>query len=178
MNDPAQLWADPRLIYTVAATAVALLLATIWLFRRRQRQGRQAGIICLIISIVLHAALIFLVPLLQRPNGGSSTADQQSEDEAGVDTVSFSTFDPDMTAADASADTTESPIVPLPVANLTDLTEATAVEDEVDPAGDEPPEEPAEIQTQEILPESLASDPIDAGRRRDVGNRFTAQRNA
>ena len=28
MNDPAQLWADPRLIYIVAATAVALLVAT------------------------------------------------------------------------------------------------------------------------------------------------------
>ncbi len=144
LNDPAQLWADPRLIYTVAATAVALLLATIWLFRRRRRQGRQAGVICLIISIALHAALIFLVPLLQRPNGGSSTADQQSDDEAGVDTVSFSTFDPDMTTADASGDTAESPIVPLPVSNLTDLIEPTPVEDEGDPAGDESQEEMAE----------------------------------
>jgi hypothetical protein len=162
LNDPAQFWADPRLIYTVAATAVALLLATIWLFKRRRRQGRQAGIICLIISIALHAALILLVPLMQRPNGGSSTADQQSDDETGVDVVSFSTFDPDMTAADASGESAESPIVPLPVSSLTNLVEATPLEDEVDRAGDESQEEMADSRPADVVPESLTNEPIDS----------------
>jgi len=162
LNDPAQLWADPRLVYIVAATAVALLVATVWLFKRRRRQGRQAGIICLIISILLHVALIFFVPLLQRPNGGSSTADQQSDDESGVDSVSFSTFDPDLTITDASGNEHDSQVLPLPVSNLTDLVEPSPLDDEADQSGDPPQDESADRLEAKPVPESLANESIDA----------------
>ena len=58
------IWADPRLIYFVAISGVVLLFITIWLFRRPQRTGRQAGIICLMLSVLAHLALLLLVPLL------------------------------------------------------------------------------------------------------------------
>ena len=158
MNDPAQLWADPRLVYTVAAAAVALLLITIWLFGRRHRQGRQAGAICLMVSIALHAALFFLVPLLSSPNGGSPTVDETSDQEAGVDTVAFSTFDPDeMTMPeDAAAESEEATIAPLPVSDLTDLLEPEpAVEQETANTEDSVPEEVL-APAGEVIPESLA----------------------
>jgi hypothetical protein len=120
--DPAQLWADPRLVYTVATLAVALLLATIWLFQRRHRQGRQAGTVCLALSIVLHVALLFLVPMLPRFNGGSPAVDPQASDDAGIDSVSFSTFDPEMEFDDAAGESEISAIAPLPVSELLDLT--------------------------------------------------------
>jgi hypothetical protein len=159
LTDPAQLWADPRLIYTVAAAAVALLLVTIWLFKRQRRQGRQAGMICLVMSIALHAALLFLVPLMQSPNGGSSTVEKTTEQEAGVDAVSFSTFDPDMQIDDTADDAAESTVAPLPVANLSDLL-SDPVEQELDAETPEATEttEPAEVaKLAETVPESLAS---------------------
>lgn len=157
MNDPARLWADPRLVYTVAAAAVALLIATIWLFRRRKRQGRQAGVICLVLSIVLHASLIFLVPLLSKPSGGSSTADETSDEQAGIDTMSFTSFDPDMTVADAAGETVDAAIAPLPVASLTELLEPTPPpEQNVDPSlAENPPAQTDDSPANETVPESL-----------------------
>jgi hypothetical protein len=119
--DPAQLWADPRLVYTVATLAVALLLATIWLFQRRRRHGRQAGTVCLALSILLHVALLFLVPMLPRFNGGSPSVDPHASDDAGIDSVSFSTFDPDMDFDDTAGESEISAITPLPVSELLDL---------------------------------------------------------
>ena len=119
MNDSARLWADPRLVYTVAAASIALLLVAIWLFGRRRRQGRQAGVICLIVSIVFHIALLFLVPLMPDPPGGSATVDQAADD-SGIDAVAFSTFDPDMIPEEA-AGASQATVAPLPVSNLTDL---------------------------------------------------------
>ena len=140
MNDHAQLWADPRLVYPVAAAAVALLLATIWLFKRQKRQGRQAGLICLILSVLLHAALIFLVPMLSAPNGGSTTVEQDTDSQAGIEAISLSTFDPDLDIDDTSAETEQATIAPLPVANLTDLLSEPEVAANSDPAESAPSE--------------------------------------
>ena len=95
MIDPAPLWADPRLTYTVAALAVLLLLAAIWLFGRRKRQGRQAGVICLSLSIALHLALIILVPRLSvfRGQASNTASTGASTDES---LASFQFFDPDV----------------------------------------------------------------------------------
>lgn len=158
MNDLAHLWADPRLIYTVAAAAVALLLITIWLFKRRKRQGRQAGMICLVLSVVLHLALIFLVPLLPSQNGVSATVDEESNEDAGIEAVVFSTFDPELSIADASSDAEDAQIAPLPVANLTDL--LAEPETETPTESSENTESPVPTPA-EVIPESLASLPTE-----------------
>lgn len=157
MNDPALLWADPRLVYTVAATAVALLLVTLWLFGRRKKQGRQAAVICLMVSIVLHIALFFLVPMLPSGNGGSITQDPTTDQEAGIETIEFSSFDPDMLPADASG-TGDEMISPLPVADLTDLLTAKTA-DITDEATDEDSTEPPDemVPNAEVVPETLAA---------------------
>ena len=183
MSDQAVFWADERLVYTVAIAAVLSLLATIWLFRRRRRSGRQAGVICLMLSIGLHLALLLLVPYASEPNGGSPTVDAQSDD-IGVDTVEFTTFDPDMIAADAAGDDADSRSTPLPVSDLTDLldqaTEPTEIpEAEIDdPAGVETASISDQVESASELsddvPESLAesgdlSPPIRHGHRQSVG---------
>ncbi|MGI9469018.1 MAG: squalene--hopene cyclase [Rubripirellula sp.] len=118
MIDQAPLWADPRLTYTVAALAVLLLLAAVWLFGRRKRQGRQAGVICLTLSIALHLALIILVPKLPMFRG-QATLPNDSATSTAESIASFQFFDPD---AGVSSDSEEidTPISPLPISNLTD----------------------------------------------------------
>lgn len=158
MNDPARLWADPRLAYSVAAVAVALLLVTLWLFGRRKRQGRQAAVICLMISIVLHIALLFLVPLLPGPSGGSASVDPESNQEGGIQSVELSSFDTDMTPEDASGEHRESQVMPLPVAELTDLlTEPLTESVDPDPTT-EVIDEPEPLLQDEDVPASLAND--------------------
>ena len=85
MIDQAPLWADPRLTYTVAAFAVLLLLAAVWLFGRKKRQGRQAGVICLSISIALHLALIIMVPKLPMFRGHATVPNDTATSTTGVD---------------------------------------------------------------------------------------------
>ena len=165
MTDPAQLWADPRLVYTVAALAVALLLATIWLFHRRQKQGRQAGVVCLVLSIVLHAALLFLVPLLPSLNGGGPTVDTESKESAGVESVCFSTFDPDMEFADAADDAEVAAVAPLPVSDLLDLStepvDDTLTTNDTEPIETSPPEIPSSLAVDSIGTEEAFDSELD-----------------
>ena len=142
MIDPAPLWADPRLTYTVAALAVLLLLAAIWLFGRKKRQGRQAGVICLSLSIVLHLALIILVPRLPVFRGqGSDTGSAATSTNDSL--ASFQFFDPD---ASVSADNQEfeTTLSPLPVSNLGDLLDSPSTPaPSVQKAPEESPDESA-----------------------------------
>lgn len=131
MRGEEQIWADPRLIYTVAVAAVTLLAATVWLFRRRKKTGRGAGMICLVLSIILHVALICLVPLIAKPNGGSATVDP--DQDVGVDEIMLSTFDPDLEFEDASGTDSVAALAPLPVAELTDLLAEDAMESSSSP---------------------------------------------
>jgi len=140
LNGLAPFWADPRLVYTVAATAVALLLITIWLFRRRRKQGRQAAVVCLMLSVVLHLALLVLVPMMSSPPGGSSTVNPDSTQDAGVESVEFASFDPDLDFSDVSGDAEQPMVAPLPVANLTDLLDPNP-EPTLDPSTEEAPVE-------------------------------------
>ena len=75
--------------------------------------------VCLIMAIVLHAALIFLVPLMPNFNGGSVSVDPEANQEAGVDSVidsvSFSSFDPEMEFDDTAGKSEVAAIAPLPV---------------------------------------------------------------
>ena len=119
MTDQAPLWADPRLTYTVAALAVLLLLAAVWLFGRKKRQGRQAGVICLSTSIALHLALIIMVPKLPMFEG-HATVPNDSANSAADTITSFQFFDPDANFSSDSEEIT-SPISPLPLSTLTDM---------------------------------------------------------
>ncbi len=119
MIDQAPLWADPRLTYTVAALAVLLLLAAVWLFGRKKRQGRQAGVICLSISIALHLALIIMVPKLPMFRGHATVPNDSAPSPTETSTA-FQFFDPDAEFS-ANSNETETPISPLPLSNLTDL---------------------------------------------------------
>ncbi|MEM6470880.1 MAG: prenyltransferase/squalene oxidase repeat-containing protein [Planctomycetota bacterium] len=130
----AELWADPRIIYAVAVLAVVLLAATIWLFRRSKREGRAAGIICLVISIGLHIALIYLVPFEEKPAGGRRVAEN---DDPGVADLTFSTFDSELNIEDVSGDAAAD-IQPLPVDQWEELFDAESS----DPPVEEP--QPAE----------------------------------
>ncbi|QDV43183.1 Pectic acid lyase [Stieleria neptunia] len=152
------LWDDPRLIYAVAIAAVVLLAITIWLFRRAKREGRAAGTICLILSVALHAVLIYLVPYQAKEDGGSS-AQEVDPDASGVEALTFSTFDPDLAVDDASGDVDTPSIEPLPVAELQDLL-AEPFDNPVteDSSADVDPPEQLEPPTESPpAPESLAS---------------------
>ncbi len=157
MIDQAPLWADPRLTYTVAAFAVLLLLAAVWLFGRKKRQGRQAGVICLSISIALHLALIIMVPKLPMFRG-HATVPNDTATSTTESIASFQFFDPD---AEFSADSEEieTPISPLPLLNLTDLldppsTQATPVENAIAQDNTPPEDVMEQPATAEPAPES------------------------
>ena len=158
------MWADPRLVYSVAAAAVALLLITVWLFGRRKRHGRQAAIVCLLLSIGLHVALLVLVPLLPPTNGGSSSAEQDAIEEPGNEAIAFTTFDPDNDLADTAAEDANAQVKPLPVANLTELLEQPAPTTESPPANDIDLTEVAEneVLAATELPDSLQTPPESA----------------
>ncbi|EMI52042.1 prenyltransferase/squalene oxidase repeat-containing protein [Rhodopirellula sallentina] len=85
----------------VALLAVGLLVATIMLFRRRKSSGRAAAIICLIVSIGLHVAIVIWVPRLSMFfSGGGRVA--ESGDAPGESAVSVAVFDPNFAEADFS----------------------------------------------------------------------------
>jgi hypothetical protein len=96
-----------------------LLLAAVWLFGRKKRQGRQAGAICLSISIAFHLALIILVPKLPAFRG-QATSSSDSATSPNESLSSFEFFDPDSDIP-AEFKEVETAMSPLPVSNLTDL---------------------------------------------------------
>lgn len=150
MIESARAWADPRFVYAVAAAAIGLLMFSIWLLRRRSRHGRQAGAICLSLAIALHVGLIVLVPRLQEPPGGPVALNKKADQDAGVGSVSFSAFDPDLTPADTSASAADKPVLPLPAAKLAELTAAAVAE----PANDESSEPDSTVTA---VPETLVN---------------------
>lgn len=163
------LWADERLVYAVAVAAVATLVATVWLFRRQQKAGRGAAFVCLILAIGLHAVLLFLVPMIDLPSGGSVSATVESEQESGTDTISLSTFDPTMDLEQASADGIDSSMAPLPIDQLTDLLTDDNTDGNTDPLdefpleADELPdtEKLTELEEDSGIPETLAAEAVE-----------------
>lgn len=164
------LFADPRLVYGVAVSAIVLLVATIWLFRRSKRDGRGAGFICLFLSVALHGILIFLVPYQAEDQGGSSTLGEQ---EAGVDSIAVSMFDPSMEVADAAGQESDEsvPIAPLPISDIDELMADSmpSVDESQESPLDEPEEfsddlpelpEPILQSIPEALVDNTASQPI------------------
>lgn len=93
MPDPALFWHNPTAVRIVALLAVGLLVTTIWLFRRQKRSGRGAAIVCLMVSIALHVALIAFVPQLTQMFSGSGPTN--TEVTPGTDSMSVAVFAPD-----------------------------------------------------------------------------------
>ncbi|EMI23030.1 putative membrane protein [Rhodopirellula maiorica SM1] len=149
------LWADRRLVYAVAAVAVTLLLVTIWLFRRQKRQGRQAGIICLIGSVVLHLILLVLVPYLPKPAGGAAESHPESDDTIGIQDIEFSSFDPEMQAEDHSQAADQPAIAPLPVSDLADSLVEPELDETVQAESDESETPLADVPSETETPPSL-----------------------
>lgn len=137
--------AAPWLVYPAAILAIVLLLAAVILIRRR-RSSRGAGIIFLVISVVLHVALLVLLPMIAAPEGGGVRV-AEDEPEVGSVEVALSAFDPDLNFDDQSSDDSSATEVALPIAELTDR------------LAPPPPPEPDEIdpaETLEVPPATLA----------------------
>ena len=119
INADASLWNDPQLAAGVAASGIGLLLATIWLMRRKSRNGRGAAAICLFLSIVLHSLLIYFLPSLRSWGGGVASVSNEVS-ASGLAQVTVSTFEPDLESGVSSAIETQSlspqtMIAPLPL---------------------------------------------------------------
>jgi hypothetical protein len=160
ISESFDLWADPRMVYAVTIAAVILLATTIWLFRRSKRDGRAAGMICLVLSIGLHGALFWLVPNQMETNGGSSTVREDPVSE-GVEAFSISTFDPSLQLEQASGVDGSPAVAPLPVAELEDLLADPAVKSLVDQdlteESESAPETPPAALPEQLAPDSLAA---------------------
>ena len=147
MNSLAFIWSDPRFVYAIAFVAILLLFVTVWLFRRPKRAGRQAGIICLMLSIFAHLALLLLVPMLSKPDGGSATIDPNA-DQVGSDTVTFSTFNDMVEPADTAGLNEAAVVAPLPVTEVEQLVAEPMVSNLLPPS--------VQVRATEIEPEPAA----------------------
>lgn len=105
------IWNDPILATGTTVVAVSLLLAGIWLFRRRSRQGRGAALICLVVSLVLHIALVVLLPQLKLLGTGNNSGESAGGDSELV----YATFDPAAPQATSAAADAQGTLQPLPL---------------------------------------------------------------
>lgn len=154
----SSLWSEPKLAVSVAAAAFALLLATIWLLRRRKRDGRGAAMICLLLSIVLHGLLLYFLPAFQVMGfgGRSSRAGSDGSDSL----VTISDFDPNASLENLSSDAvddgdTPALVAPLPVSIAPQSSEIPPVETPSAAPGNSPAESVASTPD---LPAALAAD--------------------
>lgn len=155
-------WAsDPRLIYGIGLVAVLFAAATIWLLRRKERRGRIIGGIFLMISVALHALLIWAVPMQADPATTSQKTSHSNEETApgAEQEISFSTFDPELSVDDsANSDSQQAPeepdmVAPLPVSPLAMSDLETPLEMQAEPDDTATPEDSPEPNlTPEPLP--------------------------
>ncbi len=157
INNEGSLWNDPRLAVGVAASGVALLLTTLWLMRRKSRDGRGAAAICLTLSIALHAALIYFLPALPFFGGGNKSQ-QKDESGLGVTQVTVGDFHPDDVPADHSSkelaadpQTFVSPL-PLPAPPVSVPSDTTPL---IPDKPDDIAAQPEELAESEEIPSSL-----------------------
>ncbi len=162
----SSLWSNPKLAVSVAAAAFALLLATIWLLRRRKRDGRGAAMICLLLSVGLHGLLLYFLPAFQAMGLGGASSRGGTEPSHSL--VTITDFEPDAATGSQSSEAVNqadepSPVAPLPVSfpNTAELAPKSQV-DEVEPtdAPEIQPEvkaDPAEPVAPPALPASLAT---------------------
>ncbi|MEM6364640.1 MAG: squalene--hopene cyclase [Planctomycetota bacterium] len=180
----ATLWANPNFVRAIAVVAVALMVITIWLFRRRRRSGHAAATICLTLSVILHIALIIWVPKMTWFQVGGSSHNHGVNDGGDAE-VSVSMW------ADSEADWMSMPnetraesepepppmVAPLPIADsilqppelqlvenvpsLTDSVETQITEPDApnDPSNEESNESPAQLSATASMVGSTAEMP-------------------
>ncbi|SMP52998.1 Prenyltransferase and squalene oxidase repeat-containing protein [Neorhodopirellula lusitana] len=102
LADPSQFWHNATAVRIVALLAVGLLVTTIWLFRRKERSGHGAAIVCLVVSIGLHVAIIAFVPRLSLFFSG--TAEGEPTDSAGMESIDVAVFAPEMDESSVATD--------------------------------------------------------------------------
>jgi hypothetical protein len=126
----------PMLAYPAAILAIILLLAAIFLIRRR-RSSRGAGIIFLILSVVLHVALLIALPLISGPGGGGIDVVQPKSDSGSIE-VAISSIDAELEFEDDSEEDSALADLALPVKMLSDLV-AEEPQPETSPSEDSVP---------------------------------------
>jgi hypothetical protein len=161
----ASLWNDARLATGIAVSAVLLLFITVWLMRRKSRDGRGAAAICLILSVSLHALLLYFLPAL-KSWGRASSSDNRDSADSGMAEVTISDFNPNFENADASLDSAvpkqeiapETIVAPLPIVVASEVKPVRSVAEEMPTEVDKQAVAPEESELPvEAMPSSLAS---------------------
>lgn len=170
------LWNDPRLAAGIAVVAVLLLFVTVRLMRRKSRDGRGAAAICLILSVSLHALLIYFLPAL-KSWGRAASSDSREPSEDGMAEVTIADFEPQFDQADVSGeslpeeqvDVPESIVAPLPIAITSTREPVPASAQEAESESETPAEEPEVTETNvDTMPKSLvASEDVQKGTDQD-----------
>ena len=107
---------------SVTVVSISLLVVSAWLFSRYRKERRLTGWICLCASALLHLALILFLPSLHRSSEDLTNQQADNDQQSNHQPVEFSTFDPDQEATTESG-LAQTRISPLPVSNMTSLTE-------------------------------------------------------
>jgi hypothetical protein len=161
INPSSSLWNSRPLAMVVAASAVALLIATVWIMRRRKRDGRGAAVVCLFLSVALHGLLIYFLPVLQSWGGGASRSTDTNSD-SGLAQVTIGDFNPVEELSDSSAHPTAMAtpdvtaiVAPLPLPSP--LVNVPSPIDEVDKEQSIEPMIDTSVATEESLPSTLES---------------------
>ena len=164
MSLVAFIWSDPRFIYPIAVFGVVLLFLTIWLFRRPKRTGRQAGMICLMLSILAHVALLLLVPMMSERNGGSTTVQADTNEPVGIETLSIQSFDENMLISETSGDDSDAIVEPLPMLDIEESQDDSffALPEPSPPTPTDSPEQDPKPEVPEpAIPDSLNQEVLD-----------------
>lgn len=133
-----------------------MLLGTWFLARRRNGKMNRAAMACGVVSVLLHVALIILLPYAKHSGGGATVSDDH--DSGTVAVVSVATFSDtelvDSAADSDSADFAQDPFVPpLPVSELhNESHESVEAEQSMTPIE---PEQVTELDLE--LPENLST---------------------
>ncbi len=158
INAESSLWSDPRLAVVVAGSAVALTIATFWLMRRKSRDGRGAATICLVLSVTLHALLIYFLPALSSWGGGTGNQSNANMDE-GLAQVTIADFNPaeevNSTSSALQSTQPQTLIAPLPLPSPVVSEQTTAPDENARPVEPVAASEP--VAAVETLPTVIAS---------------------
>lgn len=106
------MWNDPRIVWPIAVFALLLLAATVVLLRRDRKRRPRAAVVCVLLSVGLHAALLWFMPKITFP--GQDRGSKAGRPAAPATEISLSHFS-DEPLAEISDEGDAVTVVPLPV---------------------------------------------------------------